>query len=1320
MRPVVMVRPQGRSAMGDAWGPERQEIISRLSVRQRGVYEPGELIVALTGGGAAGAAPATGGLTGVADVDARLRQAGASAARPLLDGLPQASGARAGASRVGVDLSRAYVVRLEGTDPGAAARRLRGTPGIAYAGPNWTVSSLATGPRPLPAWVAERSHRTVARAAASSVTLPTNYGLTSSLQSHLNAGGVNALGAFDLLGRRYAQLPGEGVIVTNVSLGDLTDQSMADKGDQYVRFFGPTTIVVRGQRYLDVPSLPLIPTFVASPNGRLDPRGTVEFVDPQLSEVLLDFSVMAPLPHDRQRPGAVGDGPTDLLGIAPGAAYRLVVAQEPTIANIIAALLAAANQSPRPDVITASLGFGIDADGFPGRYLEDDPVARAAVRSIVHDLGIVVCISSNDGTRLIVPTAIGPDGGSAPTDRAAAGETSTSIDDVAFSTAPSRIDDSGAIDVGGSTLDDIFSAPPQGGGPLAGTGSFPATRLNGSTFFSSGFGSRLDVAAPSDNIPALEHDCTGFPCTAQMVSPVLEAGTSASAPMVAAAAAVAIQSGRLAGRPLAPLAVRDLLARTGRDLPDAPLSPRPITVGRQLDVTSAVESILGADPGPSIVRVAVAHRQSIEPFGAIFVEATDPGAIDLQGPNDFLGNPTGQNITGPITIAPDITGLGSPPDLSFALTIGRQTLTGTGRVFRLLPDRILAAAGQPVASSVARTVPVTYEVRSGSKSLAAASFSLTLGPSDGTYTEALTPVAPAVVPARQSIRVQFDLSKVRQVSKPRLVVSSIDHFSPLSTPLWRIERAIPIVQGQTSVNVPAEAFSGGAGIYGLGILQDSENNFLGRFIAVRVLGAAGETHPPAPTLAAGGGAPVHTIGITRGAPQFTVAWDASGVTGAAGAALEISAPGPTLYGSINTFTNHNGDRRDANGTDSGSMIWYPLPGVSGSATIDATTIDLPSSLYYSARVFATDGQKPLGLASPVSSLSFDDGLTPGLESINDFDIVPDGGSVVATAGFDQSGNLLDSALRPYDPATGLYGPPFASDRRGQSIYYMFGSDTALHRTATIRYDWFGSRQDVESYDSLSGRRLASVPVDSATQYFIVGGRVDSGRHRAALLGWSATDFSDGVLPFDLAAGALGPAIFSDNGIVDRGIFTTLDVDATTGKALLARMLWGDLCLFWDTFFTSVDLDRSLAAPVATAANCVTGMAADQRGGVADLTVGPIFAFPSLFPVARLQTVDQITLNVSQLKELGARSPLFPVVDPVNRLLLIGLAALDTYTVDNNAMSAVGVYDAQSGRQLALLPRFNFISQIFGNNSLVGNERGIQIDPATRTGWTYGP
>ena len=38
---------------------------------------------------------------------------------------------------------------------------------------------------------------------------------------------------------------------------------------------------------------------------------------------------------------------------------------------------------------------------------------------------------------------------------------------------------------------------------------------------------------------------------------------------------------------------------------------------------------------------------------ANFVENTDPGAIDLTGPIDVLGNPVGESLVGPITFGVD-------------------------------------------------------------------------------------------------------------------------------------------------------------------------------------------------------------------------------------------------------------------------------------------------------------------------------------------------------------------------------------------------------------------------------------------------------------------------------------------------------------------------------------------------------------------------------------------------------------------------------------------------------------------------------------------
>jgi hypothetical protein len=702
----------------DHW-PSTLAIERRVAQLARGLAAK-SLIVVLAGAQAAPERAAAGAtqtapLTTDPALDRALREAGASSIAPLLPAAHFGAAAATGGQTGQIDLSRAFLVGLASTDPIAAARRLRATPGVQYAVPNWIVSPMTVEPRPVPESALRAAARPASAAAEREVQsgLPGNAGIAQSIQSYLNANGVDALGAYTEIHSRFGQLPGAGTVITNVSIGDLTDQSMANAGDTYVQVYGPTTVVHGGQRFLDFPSLPLIPTYTADLSGNLDPLGTVEGVDPSLGEVLLDFSVMAPLPHGRQRPGAQGQGYLDLLGIAPGASYRLVVPQDPTIANILVAMLAAAYQTPRPDVITASLGYGFDGYGFPGRYLEDDPLSFAVVQAIVRT-GVVVTISANDGMRLFTNAAIGADGGAAPTDIASAAQ-ATSVADDSTSSIPSLVPDSGAIAVGGSTLDDIFSAPPQWHTPLGAVSAFPETRFNGGTYYASGFGTRVNVSAPSDNIAVLAHQCVSSPCAPQDAVPVLEGGTSASAPMTAAAAAVLLQVARLTGAELTPQQVRALLADSGRRLPNPPQADRSIAVGSQIDVTAALEKLLAErhvkPTAPTVLRIGVAQRQNAGDLGASFVEGTDRTAIDLTGPLDYNGNPSGQNSVSPITLAADVIGVAAEPGVNYRWTIGRRLIeTHEKPALRMLPAAILEAAGEPLASGDTRVVPVKLEV----------------------------------------------------------------------------------------------------------------------------------------------------------------------------------------------------------------------------------------------------------------------------------------------------------------------------------------------------------------------------------------------------------------------------------------------------------------------------------------------------------------------------------------------------------------------------------------------------------------------------------
>src|SRR2546430_11029033 len=126
--------------------------------------------------------------------------------------------------------------------------------------PAGTVQPLAMGKQPPPA-----------------AGVPSNFALASSAQSLLNAPATDAAAAFDEIERQFHQLPGQGEIITNVSLGDLDDASVVNNFNDpcgfYATVFGPTTVVIGGQRFFKLSSTPFCPAYPSNPRGGLiDPN----------------------------------------------------------------------------------------------------------------------------------------------------------------------------------------------------------------------------------------------------------------------------------------------------------------------------------------------------------------------------------------------------------------------------------------------------------------------------------------------------------------------------------------------------------------------------------------------------------------------------------------------------------------------------------------------------------------------------------------------------------------------------------------------------------------------------------------------------------------------------------------------------------------------------------------------------------------------------------------------------------------------------------------------------------------------------------------
>jgi hypothetical protein len=1216
-----------------------------------------------------------------------------------------------------LDFTRAYALHLTNASVATAVERLRASGAVEYAAPNWTVTTTHTPAVPVARAALQRAvgeargmQTALAAKRAKSSGVPDNYALTSSAQALLNRPGVDAVPAYSQIAK-LGQLPGQGETITNVSLGTLDDASAAanpnDPCNFYATAYGPTTEIINGQRYIDWPSMPLIPTYTASDDGVLDPTGETCGDDPTLTEVGLDFSMMAPLPHELQRPRHDGSGLTDLLGIAPGANFRLVLPSTPggAVTDVDAAFLAAALQTPRPNIITASLSFGYDSDGFSSRYLEDDPMTEAIIASIVHGEHIVVTASADDGLRTTTNAAVSPAGGSVATETAPNGAPISDLDDIGFSDAVSRDHDSGAIDVGGSTLDDIFAAPPQDprNKALQYIHAFPATRYDGARNYSSGFGSRVNVSAPGDNVLSFSHTQGG---DAEAVTVVDEGGTSASAPETAATAAVVQQVARLTGDhrfATNPLADRAFLEQTGTPPPPVEQADRPITVGPQIDVGRAVSTLLddaGRPAAPSAPRVAVEQRQQASALGGTISTVTDPNNISLTGRLGYAW----------ITMSPDWVGLpGNSVAYRLSATTGPAKRLATTPWARLQPAQILAAAGLSLGADQTQTVPLVYKAFHGGKAIIAKRFSLTFGPTDGTTPSVLAPTVPPVVTG-STIRVHYDISNLAGANSPTLVVSQPGHVDPSTGLYFRPSYTAPLSQPTGVVDVPVSALQGG-GIYGIGIQEAPGGWFetnLSAYAFTRVA-PAGADQPAPPTLSADGSRPGHSLEIPYQG-SFQLHYDVRNVTGITGAMAEFSAPGPTTFNNYETFTNPSGTQRDDNGHDTGSVAFIPLPSTHGVVTLNGSDLGLVPTMNHLVRVLPMRGGAAAGEASGVSSISMD-GVRPA-----------DGGSLAGGFGVDHGGDdaFLTSGQSTADG--GSLGSVETFRQSDAAITSTVVSSGDSYSTVTEGcsgmaagdvglYDDYNPTAGADTFDVLDPVANGTLsgtwtpPRNVANSLICLADNQDT-PSSALLSGFGGSQPTLRVNTTDIARNTFSKPVSLVPALQGMTFPTTggFAQNTQTGTAVVA---------------TNDAADPSLPMRV---------VLANVKTGEVDGFTGATIGFPSGVGVD--SETNQAVIGSSEgfgVYDLGSQSGSLvqpggsgyahPTADSTNNVFLLQEVAPPTFfgeDPDNNATSSVIVTD-ETGNVLQRIAGFNFYNIFLSNDGDY-----LQANPHTRTAFTLGP
>jgi hypothetical protein len=337
----------------------------------------------------------------------------------------------------------------------------------------------------------------------------------------------------------------------------------------------------------------------------------------------------------------------------------------------------------------------------------------------------------------------------------------------------------------------------------------------------------------------------------------------------------------------------------------------------------------------------------------------------------------------------------------------------------------------------------------------------------------------------------------------------------------------------------------------------------------------------------------------------------------------------------------------------------------------------------------------------------------------------------ASAGKDSIAAVAEasgSAVYHYDSTTGVYGAAITSDATPTAEYAVIGVDTSLNRVLVAHWTSNASRQ-LETWSITTNTEIGKPVTLSASQYTLLGGRVDQTRHRAALLVWAQPGNADEVLPLDMTTGSLGTAIPLDTVAgMGAGYYNTMDLDQTTGHVQVAHLTNSRICFGAGTSqVLDVNLDNStVTASTSVLSRCGLAFADDQQGGSGWLLFQTSFSvnFPG---TPALESVNEQTLVGSSGPALRKEQPMTFAVDSVNRVAVVAyytplgqvIFGQGMLMTDSNSMSQLDLVDLDTGAVLRTLSTFNFAAGFTG--PLASNsERGIQLDPSTRTGWMVGP
>jgi hypothetical protein len=525
---------------------------------------------------------------------------------------------------------------------------------------------------------------------------------------------------------------------------------------------------------------------------------------------------------------------------------------------------------------------------------------------------------------------------------------------------------------------------------------------------------------------------------------------------------------------------------------------------------------------------------------------------------------------------------------------------------------------------------------------------------------------------------------------------------------------VPLTKTSGTVNVPVSALQGG-GMYGIAIQAAPDSFEFSDFAYTRVQDAASDARPAAPVLAAPGSPAGYLLTVPYHG-KFSVSWNVSHVPGAAGAYLEISAPGPNDFNSFATFNNPNGTIRDGNGYDSGSVYYAKLPGTSGKVSVSSATAGLIPTMYSNVRVLpVTASGTAAGEASDVSTISMNgvapaDGGVPvdgfGVDAAGSTGFVTSNGAVSATGEpvssvetFSQRTNAITGTVLSSTDSDSYSTP----DGGGAG---MFAGHTGLVNDSTA---------STSSYDALHPVGTAAGPWNPPTSNPSIQPADNQQTSSAAFGTWTngGQGVQDaGVFTSNVKAGTFGPVYPMQSALAGftLPVLSGVAQDTATGTAVVAGSDFTNLSA--PPTFITVNLANGATSsftgvgsgiPDGVAVDSSTGTAVSpEQGNVAgiyDLATGSgTLATPG-------GTIYQHPAADATHHEFVMQE----VSSPDENLVAPGLGAVP----NDNALSSMVTLNEQ-GQLVSRVEQCNFFNVFMSIAA-----QATQLEPATQQGYTLG-